>query len=436
MANILLLTRGTGGDFYPFLCIGRALQARGHTATLITHRHYAEATRHAGLAFVALDPSEDLAHTGDQAVARTLPDLLADLREGLATIGPACERFGKLLRSGPAVLLANHNSFVAAQIFSEKHHAPLVSLFVAPAFVSNMPVHEELYRLAGADINRVRASLDLSPVRDWRAWWRSVRWSIGIWPEWFAAREAIWPAGLTPVGFVFETEPAGVLPAALQTILDGGVRPILITHGTSVPPKPEFFPASVAACRRLGLPCVLVTPHADCVPALLPNGAYWFKSLPFATLMPHLAAVIHHGGIGTAGTALSAGIPQVVLPMGIDRPDNALRLQHLGVGVHLPPAYWNPDALVAALEPLLASTAVREHCAALKEKFRGMDPLAGACDVIEAALRGWGETSTPAAPVADGSSEDPEPLPAAHPIEEKLSAERRALLALQLRRNR
>jgi UDP:flavonoid glycosyltransferase YjiC (YdhE family) len=82
-----------------------------------------------------------------------------------------------------------------------------------------------------------------------------------------------------------------------------------------------------------------------------------------------MEAVIHHGGIGTLAQALAAGVPQLVLASGFDRPDNATRLQRLGVAEHLPPSCWKPAAAVEALRRLLESPDVRERCIATRERF-------------------------------------------------------------------
>jgi MGT family glycosyltransferase len=54
-----------------------------------------------------------------------------------------------------------------------------------------------------------------------------------------------------------------------------------------------------------------------------------------ADILPHCSAVITHGGHGTVMKALIAGIPQVVVPLGRDQPDNAARVVYAGAGVRL-----------------------------------------------------------------------------------------------------
>ena len=55
MMQIILLAKGTGGDVFPFLTIGEALQSRGHVVTLATHSVHENLALAAGLGFLRLD---------------------------------------------------------------------------------------------------------------------------------------------------------------------------------------------------------------------------------------------------------------------------------------------------------------------------------------------------------------------------------------------
>src|SRR5205085_2067897 len=108
--------------------------------------------------------------------------------------------------------------------------------------------------------------------------------------------------------------------------------------------------------------------HAAHVPASLPATVRHFAYVPFSQVFPRAAAVVHHGGIGTTAQALAAGIPQVIMPMGYDQPDNAERLVRLGVGAPLPPRRFTGARLAALLGKLLGPD-VRERCRALAERL-------------------------------------------------------------------
>jgi UDP:flavonoid glycosyltransferase YjiC (YdhE family) len=80
---------------------------------------------------------------------------------------------------------------------------------------------------------------------------------------------------------------------------------------------------------------------------------------------------------------MEAGIPQLVLPKGADRPDNAARLQNLGVAESLPPPEWQPELIANALMRLLSSPMVAEKCRTLADRLKDQDGTQAACQVIE-----------------------------------------------------
>lgn len=57
--NVLLSTLGSAGDIHPFVAIGRALLARGHSATLVTSAHFRDLVFEAGIGFVGIGTPED-----------------------------------------------------------------------------------------------------------------------------------------------------------------------------------------------------------------------------------------------------------------------------------------------------------------------------------------------------------------------------------------
>src|ERR1041384_6674047 len=73
MANVLLITIGTGGDILPFLRIGKALKARGHAPTVLTNSQFADLVRQAALEFRTFTAAEERDRTHEEG------DLQADV---------------------------------------------------------------------------------------------------------------------------------------------------------------------------------------------------------------------------------------------------------------------------------------------------------------------------------------------------------------------
>jgi UDP:flavonoid glycosyltransferase YjiC (YdhE family) len=89
--------------------------------------------------------------------------------------------------------------------------------------------------------------------------------------------------------------------------------------------------------------------------------------------------------MGTLGTALHAGIPQLGVPFANDQPDNAARLERLGVARTVAIASYRASRVVRELGSLLASSRYRERAetvAAVVRTERGADDgrrLSGWC---------------------------------------------------------
>ncbi|MFA1549868.1 nucleotide disphospho-sugar-binding domain-containing protein [Actinomadura chokoriensis] len=74
--------------------------------------------------------------------------------------------------------------------------------------------------------------------------------------------------------------------------------------------------------------------------------------LPLDLLLPRCALIVHHGGAGTVMTALTHGVPQLVIPYLMDGFDYADQVARTGVGRSLP-ATAGRDAVREAVAALL-----------------------------------------------------------------------------------
>jgi UDP:flavonoid glycosyltransferase YjiC (YdhE family) len=120
----------------------------------------------------------------------------------------------------------------------------------------------------------------------------------------------------------------------------------------------------------------------------LPEGVRHFHYVPFSALLPMAAAFVRHGGIGTTAQALAAGVPQLVVPMAHDQPDNAMRVRRLGVGEFLLPGRYRTATVRARLERLMGSAAARANCRRFARAMVGADTVAHACALVEALADG------------------------------------------------
>jgi UDP:flavonoid glycosyltransferase YjiC (YdhE family) len=127
----------------------------------------------------------------------------------------------------------------------------------------------------------------------------------------------------------------------------------------------------------------MLTQHPEQLPRELPPDIQHFAYLPFSTILPRAATLVHHGGIGTTAQAIAAGIPQVIRPMAYDQPDTAIRVEGLGIGASLSPKKFNAASLAEKLNTMITSPRVLDRCKFYARKINPDQSLDDTCTIIE-----------------------------------------------------
>lgn len=400
--RILILAVGSAGDVYPFIVIGQALRARGYAVTLVATANFQARVEAAGLRFVSGLSQQEL----DASVLD--PDLWHPVK-GFATIWKHMARHLPtayaqqlaLVKEAPTLIVASTLG-LTGRLLQEAQGVPLVTVHLAPSCF--LTAHDTSVRrglrwprswprwavrlvlalverlmldpVVRPDINRLRAALNLAPVRRVMSrWLHSPQQVICAFPAWFAAPQPDWPPNTVCTGFPRMPASEGRLEPALQRFIDAGSPPIVVTPGSAMAHGGLFIARALAAAASLGLRVVVVTPYREQLPAALPAGVHHAAYAPFDLLAPQAAAFVHHGGIGTSATVMAAGKPQLIVPFAFDQPDNAARLRRLGVAATVLPDA-PPRAWTRALEGLLDDPAVAAACATVAAAMAAETPAA------------------------------------------------------------
>lgn len=406
--NVLLVNDGTSGDMHPFFALGRELARRGHRVTVCSNDIYRAQAGRLGFRFVSTGTAEQYEATTSNPEMwssskarvtawkeivvprlRPLHDLLESLIEGetLIVCGLLTAAFARAVqeRRGVPLLTVVLSPQVFLSARSPARGLPIPAWLPYPARAAILRgLDYAIDSVMAPDLNRFRAELGLAPVsrvRGRRVY--SPQGTLGLFPEWFAPAQSDWPRPLSLTGFTLFDEGERELDAPLRDFLAAGEAPLVFTAGTGMRHGHAFFAAAVELLRRLGRRGVLLSKTAQQLPAPLPPQVLHVEYAPLRALLPHCAALVHHGGIGTTAEALAAGVPQLVVPYAYDQFDNAGRVQRLGCGLDLP-ALTALDAAEKALQHLLTDPSVRQAC----ERYRGLvEPgpaaTARAADVVE-----------------------------------------------------
>jgi UDP:flavonoid glycosyltransferase YjiC (YdhE family) len=156
-----------------------------------------------------------------------------------------------------------------------------------------------------------------------------------------------------------------------------------VTLGSTAVQNPGgFYQSAAEALEALGLRGILLIGPEKNRPARLPGTILAVSYAPYGLLMPWVRAAIHQSGIGTLSHALRAGLPSVACPFAFDQPNNARRLEALGVAEVILPYQHTARHLGRALDRLLAGDAP-ERAQHLGGIIRAEDGVARACDLLE-----------------------------------------------------
>ncbi len=384
--EIVIQSWGSAGDVFPFLELAKELRLRGHRVTLITNCVFESRAHAIDVRFVPCDTPaeyERFLSYGERLFTDAGLDALFDDYVVPRFLGDVKLLLQHVTRD--SLIITNNLTSWAPLVAAERVGAEVITVFLTPSYLADMHLEVAWLQRAASVVNEVRAAIGLPVVTDWQQFLIGAHDHLAAWPVSFAEPDPSWLVLVTPVGFLHnrEAESAGGDPAALAFI-EAGAPPILITGGSSRFIRPTFYSTAVTACiesRRRGL---IAAPDPSLVPAGLPASIAAFPPLPFADIVPRVAAVIHHGGYGVSVRALISGTPQLILAAGSDRPDNGRRLERLGVACMLEEAAWHRSP--AALDELVSCSRVRERCAHWAGELAlhgGASSASRAADVLE-----------------------------------------------------
>lgn len=391
-----MVTIGSAGDLFPFMAMALALRERGHRVSFLAPEQHAPFVADSGLAFTGLPADEAVLHDPDlwhptrgfgvvwratrPGMARVVPfvDSLASDERVVLLVHPLALPEADLCRTRrPGLKVAA--AYLAPQNLPTVHDPLLVGPWRVPRWVP-FAARRALWRwgarsfidpVALPEVNAARTARGLAPLDSLLGGLFGLAdLSLTLFPAWFAPTQPDWPQPMVRAGFpLFDPKPDAALAPELVRFLDDGPAPVVFTHGTGNFQAADYFRHACAATRQLGLRAILLTPHRDQVPPALPPSVLWQPYVPLRRLLPRVAALAHHGGIGTTAEALRAGTPQLVVPLAHDQFDNAARVVALGTGASLRADRLDTARLARALAPLVGDAAVRQRCAEVSRRF-------------------------------------------------------------------
>jgi UDP:flavonoid glycosyltransferase YjiC (YdhE family) len=418
MSSIVLATFGSLGDLHPYLAIGIGLKQRGHLVTLAGCESYRNLVEVEGLNFHPLRPDFGRIAASPQVIDRAFDPRTGGEFYVRQIVLPHVEQTHQDLLAAcqGADLLLIHPTLFTAPIVAEKLKLKWLSVELTPGtFFSAhdpplQPALRWLHALRPLGPRPQRWIFQATKVLT-KHWMRGVDeirkregaqyrsrcalfddmfspyGTLACFSPLFGVAQPDWPVPSLITGFPFyEPTLAGEsVSAELDAFLTAGEPPAVFTLGSSAVGSPgDFFEVSLAAAKQARCRTVfLMGPRARGSAPASDDRFFFTSYAAYSKLFPSARAVVHQGGIGTLACALRAGVPSLIVPWGLDQPDNAARAQRLGVARVLPRHRYTAARASVELRALLNSTECSENARRIGARVRSEDGVAVACEAID-----------------------------------------------------
>jgi len=417
MANnckrIVLATIGSLGDLHPMIALAIELQRRGHKTTIATIEAYRQKIESIGIGFHAIRPSGspddpelvrqvmDLKKGPEFLIRQVLMPHLRDMYDDLMGIAPENDFMvsGEIVFAAPIVAekinLRWASVTLAPSSFFSVYDPPVLAPWAFTKKLHNAPTF--LHHLI-LSLGKITTKSWCKPVADLR---RELglpetaeplfkdRYSpylnLAMFSRVLGAPQPDWAANTLQTGFVFydKQQHDAHAPAELKVFLDTGEPPIVFTLGSAAVLKAgTFYEESVKAVQRLGRRAILLVGN-NVLQQELPETIAAFDYAPYSEVLPRAACVVHQGGVGTTAQVLAAGVPQLVMPYSFDQPDNAARVERLGVARTIGRNEYTAERAARLLEALFCNRSYAQRATEVAQQVQAEEGLRKACDTIE-----------------------------------------------------
>ena len=277
----------------------------------------------------------------------------------------------------PDLVITDHQMFAGA-IAAVNHKIPYATSVTAPAAIKIM---DELPKVHEWEVNQIVAlQKELGVDKSASIACSGILTMVLTSREFFGELEL--PASYHFVGPVINRKPVNAYFD--WDLLQKNNRPkILVSIGTTFDHehKKNFFAKVIEAFEDEDLTVVVVSD-----PALFdvwPENFIVQRMVPQLELLPHLDAVVCHGGHNTVCETLMNGLPMVVIPIAYDQSHVAGRVVRVGAGLRLNFNRFKARHLQEAVQQILQDAAFKTAAEEIKASFIAAGGTEAAATLLE-----------------------------------------------------
>ena len=411
--TITVLAVGSQGDVQPYLALAVGLKNEGYDVKFAANSNFAGLAASYNLEFfsIQMDSYEFTRNSQTQSWldAESIPSLILStnrvirpmLAGIMADVFAACEGSDAVIYHSYALPFVHYfcQQLNIPSIPASLHPMPTRSY---PAILSNMTrsPSKALNLLTHLLVHQISWQVFLPVVR--KHWNGKIALPfIGPYRELLRGQGPVL-CGYSPVvlplsedlpqhvsitGYWFlDPHPNWQPDPALTEFIKSTPKPIYIGFGSMGNPAKNEITGKIIlkALAKTGQRAILSTGWSGLgTDQPLPKNVFLIKNTPHRWLFPQMAAIVHHGGAGTTGAALSAGVPSLIIPHFGDQYYWGRRVAELGVGPEpIERKKLSAERLVAALSTALHDSGMREQAASLGAKISAENGVGKAVEVI------------------------------------------------------
>ncbi|WP_096286466.1 glycosyltransferase [Mycobacterium ahvazicum] len=375
---------GSRGDIEPFAAVGRELLRRGHDVAMAVTPNMIGFVESAGLAAGAFGPDppqhKDFSHTTLQNPIMMMAAVTDQIRAAWTQWGASL----LALANGADLVLTGRSEQGLAANVAQHYGIPQAALHFFPDGAAQ--TNDMLAGLAAEAEGAQRAELGLAQAPG------SIALEIQAYDKLcFPGLGAQWAQqGLCRpfVGALTLELPAAADGEALAWI-EAATPPIYFGFGSGVRVASVDTVAVIAeACARLGERALICSGPNDFTAGARFDHVKVVVEVNHATVFPACRAIVHHGGAGTTAAGMRAGVPALILGLGVD--DQRVwseTVQRLKVGVGGEFRSTTLDSLVEALRHILAPEYTTRARAIAALMATPAESITRAADLLEEAAR-------------------------------------------------
>lgn len=385
------------GHFHPLVPLAQALRQAGHEVAFALGDPFRHMVERCGFAFFRA--GEDMENSARVVSQEERARLMEQMRANPALFFESVLR--NLIERVASRLLPDLRPIVSAWrprivvrdmlefagcVAAEAAGIPHASIHVTGLRPDEFPNDALVTRL-----NALRAMASLPPDPDLEMPFRHLHLAL-MPPRFFNGSMPGTTRYLAPA--VFDQSGGEALPAWTAQL---GERPVVyVTLGTVANRMIHILRALVEALRDEPLELV-VTVGRDMDPAQLgpqPAHVHVERYIPQSLILPRCALAVMHGGYNSTFSALLAGRPLVLVPLGSDQPVNARRCRELGAAEVLDAAALSPGLIRERVRKVLDDPRYREAARLFQEESRALPGLEHGVALIEQLAAAGGAAAT------------------------------------------